>query len=43
MDEVRKKFGDAAVIRGIAFGGKEKAEERQAHFSAGRVTPVKMK
>jgi DNA polymerase-4 len=26
MDEVRRKFGDAAVIRGIAFGGPEKAE-----------------
>ncbi len=27
MDEVRRKFGDAAVIRGIAFEGPEKAGE----------------
>ncbi len=27
MDDLRKKFGDAAVIRGIAYEGPEKPEE----------------
>jgi DNA polymerase-4 len=27
MDDLRKKFGNAAVIRGIAYEGPEKAEE----------------
>jgi len=26
MDDLRKKFGNAAVIRGIAYDGPEKAE-----------------
>jgi DNA polymerase-4 len=27
MDDLRKKFGNAAVIRGIAYEGPEKPEE----------------
>jgi DNA polymerase-4 len=27
IDDLRKKFGNAAVIRGIAYDGPEKAEE----------------
>ena len=27
IDDLRKKFGNAAVIRGIAYEGPEKAEE----------------
>ena len=30
MDDLRKKFGNAAVIRGIAYDGPEKADEDDA-------------
>jgi DNA polymerase-4 len=30
MDDLRRKFGSAAVIRGIAYDGPEKAEEDDA-------------
>jgi DNA polymerase-4 len=29
MDDLRKKFGNAAVIRGIAYEGPEKDEEEE--------------
>jgi hypothetical protein len=29
MDDLRKKFGDAAVIRGIAYEGPEKTREEK--------------
>ena len=29
MDDLRKKFGNAAVIRGIAYDGPEKAAEKR--------------
>ena len=29
MDDLRKKFGNAAVIRGIAYRGPEKDEEEE--------------
>jgi DNA polymerase-4 len=29
MDDLRKKFGNAAVIRGIAYKGPEKDEEEE--------------